>query len=729
MTRPYSVAAAAAVASILALFASPASAQNVVLNPATIQGTLELTGQTVTNASVSASWTDTSTNPPTTYSASTSVSGNSYTLIVNVPQGTTPTYTVYAYGYISGSNQSFSFPSQTVNPDPASPQTLNFSVNPGVIQGTVTASGGTLNYFYIYAGSSYSYFPGSPGTYSLIVNPGTQIYVYGYGYGQFGGGSLAPSYQYVDVNAGQIVSGVDWTINIPSAPPQGAIAGTVTLTGSIAPTYVNVTASGASYASVAATPSFSMPDLYAGSYSMYGYAQFPNNTYLSFPYSMFSPSNYVTVSGGATTTVDISGSENVLNGVITLGGTNTLADVSSASFNAYGIYGTESYGGGAGATLPASGAFSLVLTDGSWAASSLSLNFNQTSDPANYLYEQLYFFDYDQYYNPIALSGAQTVTKNLAYAMGKITINFKALAGATFSYPQLYASCSQVDPVTMQAKSTYSAYSYNYSVSNVTESGVTFAGMAGVCQVQASAYVNGNNYVTFGNLTVVVEAGVIKEIDLNGPSLVVTSPAADAELSVPTVTVTGLADDDVVDIESITVNGISATFVSTNNASRPHEVSFSATVPLNPGANTLTTVVTAMDTDEPGKQASDTRTVVYNINTEDTYTVCNVNVAKGARQSGSTIPIKLQVCDSSGANISSSSIAVHATGIELVSGSTNGLLQDSGNANPGMNFRLTGPPAMYMFNLQTTGFAAGTYRLLFTIGSDPTVQGVSFEIR
>jgi hypothetical protein len=728
MTRPCSAAAAAAVA-ILTLFASPALAQDVVLNPATIQGTLELTGQTLTNASVYASWTDTSTNPPTTYSASTSVSGNSYTLIVNVPQGTTPAYTVYAYGYISGSNQSFSFPPQTVNPDPALPQTLNFSITPGIIQGTVTATGGSLNYFYIFAGSTYSYFPGSPGTYSLVVNPGTQIYVYGYGYGQFGGGSLTPGYQYVDVNAGQVVSGVDWTISLPSAPPRGTIAGTVTLSGDVAPSYVSVYANGPSSGSAVATPSFSIPDLYAGSYSMYAYAQFPNNSYLSFPYSTFSPSNYVTVSGGATTVVDITGTENYLDGTITLGGTNTLADVSSASFNAFGINGTDSYGGSAGATLPAGGAFSFVVTDGSWAPSYLSLNFYQVSDPANYLYEQLYFFDYDQYNNPVALSGGQTVTRNLVYAMGKVTINFKALAGATFSYPQLYATCSQIDPVTNQVKSSYYAYSYNYSLYNVSEGGITFAGMAGVCQVQASAYVNGNNYVTFGNLTVTVEAGVIKEIDLNGPSLVVTSPAAEAELSVPTVTVTGIADDDVVDIESITVNGISAAFASTNNVSRPHEVSFSATVPLNPGANTLTTVVTAMDTDEPGKQASDTRTVFYNSNSETSYTACNVSVSKGPRQSGSTIPIKLQVCDSDGANISSSSITVHATGIELVSGTSNGTLQDSGNANPGMNFRLTGPPEMYIFNLQTTGFAAGTYRLLFTIGSDPAVHSVSFEIR
>lgn len=812
MTRPFSVAwSAAAVLSALILYAAPAEAQNVVLNPATIQGTLDVTGQTLDNAWVSASWTDNSTSPPTTYSASTSVSGNTYSLIVNVPQGTTPTYTVYAYGYIHGSNQQFSFDPQTVNPDPASPQTLNFAVNPGIIQGTVTVTGETLNYFYVFAGSNYSYFPGTPGTYSLVVNPGTQIYVWAFGGGQFGGATFTPSYQYVDVNAGETVT-VDWAASVPSAPPQGSIAGTVTLTGSIAPTSLYVNASGPSSGSSSATPTFSMPNLYAGSYTMYGSASFANNSYLSFPDSMFSPSRNVTVSGGATTVVDISGTENFLNGSVKLGGTNTLADTSYASFNVSGVYGTTAAGGNSGINLPSNGEVSLVLTDGSWAPSSLYVTFSKVSDPANYLYEQLYFYDYEQANNPVVLSGGQTVTKNLLYAMGKVTVNFKALGNATFSSPQLYASCYELDPLTSQAKWSYSAYAYNYSLNNVTEGGVTFAGMAGNCQIQASAYVNGSNYVTFGTLNVTVVPGVIIIVDIFGPSLHVTSPAADSISPTPSVTVTGTADDDAVAIAGITVNGVTAAIVSTNNPAHEHEVSFSATVPLVPGANTLTTVVTAEDTDdEPGKQASDSRTVFYkvapavtatggtftydgsphagsgsatgangalpvtlsysgtgsttygptsdapsNVGTYQvvahtdgddatlsgdsnpasliitdvaSYAVCGIQMPKGPRQSGSTIPVKLQVCDGNGVNISSSSIVVHATDIQLVSGTENGTLQDSGNANPGMNFRLVGPPAMYMFNLQTTGFKAGTYNLLFTIGSDPTVQSVSFQIR
>jgi len=822
LTRPARwLRVAGVMALIFAAAATPARAQNVVLNPAIIQGTIEVTGQSFNYATVYANWTDNSTNPPTYYSAGINATINAdgtgtYSLIVNVPEGSTPTYSVGAYGYLSGTNQAFYFNAQDVNPDPAVPQTANFIVNPGIIQGTVTSIGAPLNYFYVYAGSEsvYSYSP----TYTLVVKPGTQINMYGYGYGQNSYAPFSPSSQTVDVGAGQTLTGIDWTINLPAPPPTGSIAGTVTFAGNVTPTYTYVGASGPSSASAnIAGGTYSFPDVFAGQYYMYGGVSFADGSSFGFPEAMISTGRYATVSPGATTTVDFTGAQAYVNGAVTISGTNTLADTSSAYFQYSGVYQTPSYGGSAGNYLGTNGAYSFVVSAGNWYPSYLNLTFNKP-DPG-YLSENLYFYDYQQQSNPVVLSDGDTATRNLTYATGQITVNFQALAGATFSYPQLSFNCSRLDPVTHQTIWSYNGSASNYNLQNVTSGGVTFAGMAGDCTITATAYVNGNNYVTFGSLNATVEPDVTKVVDIGGPSLNVTSPAPNALLSTPNVTVTGFANDEVADILSIMVNGNAATFAKTLAAGRPHEVSFSVSVPLSVGAHSLVTVVTAFDpdpdiADAPGKQASDTRTVFYeppksdpivtatggtftydgaphagsgsatgghgqslavtltytgtgstsygptsaapiNVGTyqvvahtdgdADTlagdsapavltinetvtasYHVCGDGGPYGPKKSGSTIPIKLQVCDQAGNSVSN--VVVHATGIQLVSGTQNGTLQDSGNANPGMNFRLVGPPSSYMFNLQTKGFAVGTYNLLFTIGSDPTVRAVAFQI-
>jgi hypothetical protein len=96
-------------------------------------------------------------------------------------------------------------------------------------------------------------------------------------------------------------------------------------------------------------------------------------------------------------------------------------------------------------------------------------------------------------------------------------------------------------------------------------------------------------------------------------------------------------------------------------------------------------------------------------------------------KSGSTIPIKLQLCDGSGNNLSSSSIVLHAVSIAKVSDSTSGSVNDSGNANPDGDFRYDG--GGYIFNLSTKGLAGGTYVLNFTAGNDPWVYQVQFQVK
>ena len=99
------------------------------------------------------------------------------------------------------------------------------------------------------------------------------------------------------------------------------------------------------------------------------------------------------------------------------------------------------------------------------------------------------------------------------------------------------------------------------------------------------------------------------------------------------------------------------------------------------------------------------------------------------KKAGSTVPIKLQLCDGSGRNYSSATTVVKATGLALIGGSSSLTADDSGNANPDGNFRYDPTLNGYIFNLSTQGLAAGTYALQFTVQGDATTHTVQFQLR
>ena len=137
---------------------------------------------------------------------------------------------------------------------------------------------------------------------------------------------------------------------------------------------------------------------------------------------------------------------------------------------------------------------------------------------------------------------------------------------------------------------------------------------------------------------------------------------------------------------------------------------------VNGGSSCSATATYGGDANHTGSSASASITI--------TYRVCTAlgDELEKSKESGSTVPVKLRVCNAQGANISSRSLIVKAVGV-----SPSGTLDDSGKANPGNLFRLDGDK--YMFNLSTKGFAAGNFTLDYTIGSDPTVYHYAFSIR
>jgi len=114
------------------------------------------------------------------------------------------------------------------------------------------------------------------------------------------------------------------------------------------------------------------------------------------------------------------------------------------------------------------------------------------------------------------------------------------------------------------------------------------------------------------------------------------------------------------------------------------------------------------------------------------YAICSLFDASKAAKSGSTLPIKIQMCDAAGANQSSLAVAVNAGSIRKLSDATTSDVIDAGNANPDLNFRFDpalGGTGGYVFNLKTTGLASGTYALTFIVGGDPTPHEVTFVVR
>lgn len=112
------------------------------------------------------------------------------------------------------------------------------------------------------------------------------------------------------------------------------------------------------------------------------------------------------------------------------------------------------------------------------------------------------------------------------------------------------------------------------------------------------------------------------------------------------------------------------------------------------------------------------------------YAACPLYDQTKAHRAGATVPIKLQLCDAAGGNLSSGTIVVNAAGLTYLDGTASALVEDSGNANPDADFRYDEELGGYVFNLSTAGLSSGTWQLTFTVDgvTDPTYY-VLFDVR
>jgi hypothetical protein len=114
------------------------------------------------------------------------------------------------------------------------------------------------------------------------------------------------------------------------------------------------------------------------------------------------------------------------------------------------------------------------------------------------------------------------------------------------------------------------------------------------------------------------------------------------------------------------------------------------------------------------------------------YHVCLLYDQSKATRAGATYPVKLQLCDAAGHNLSSENITVHAVSVTQVSTTISGPVYDSGNANEDNDFRFDaalGAGGGYIFNLSTKGLTTGTYTLNFTVTGDTFVYAAPFQVK
>jgi hypothetical protein len=110
--------------------------------------------------------------------------------------------------------------------------------------------------------------------------------------------------------------------------------------------------------------------------------------------------------------------------------------------------------------------------------------------------------------------------------------------------------------------------------------------------------------------------------------------------------------------------------------------------------------------------------VNYNV----TYNICLTYNPSQVKNSGSTYPFTLKLCDVNGINVSSSAITLTAV-------STTPSEPLASNSNPGNMFRFDPTTQQYVYNLSTKGYPAGSYVLNFTVSGDPITHSAAFILK
>ena len=109
------------------------------------------------------------------------------------------------------------------------------------------------------------------------------------------------------------------------------------------------------------------------------------------------------------------------------------------------------------------------------------------------------------------------------------------------------------------------------------------------------------------------------------------------------------------------------------------------------------------------------------------FGVCPLYDVAKPKPAGSVVPLKFQLCNNTGGNLSSPSITVNSLGLTYVSTNVDGAVEDAGSANPDDNFRYSS--GYYIYNTSTKGKGSGTWAMRFRATGDPTIHRLQFELK
>ncbi len=305
-----------------------------------------------------------------------------------------------------------------------------------------------------------------------------------------------------------------------------------------------------------------------------------------------------------------------------------------------------------------------------------------------------------------------------------VTPSFSSLAGPTITYGQQATLGGEIT-----ASTSVPSGSVNITVAGVTQSAAinpsdgTFSasfdtstlGVSGSPYTITYSYLGTSNYAAISDTSksLSVLPAVTSLSSLSSPTVVVGTPAATLSGVVGSNSVLPVGQD-----VSVTVSGANGTVASGSGvigSDGSFQVSIS-TAALAAGSYTIQYQYVG-DADFQGSSGTGTLQVGYAIN--PLY-----DTSKPVH-SGAALPIKLQVTDASGNDLSSADLIVTAVAILGPNGQTY-TPQAKGHANPGNEFRPTGPG--YLYNLDTTGLRSGVYTLFVKVGNDPVLHALSFVI-
>ncbi|MEA1901385.1 MAG: hypothetical protein U9N47_11635 [Thermodesulfobacteriota bacterium] len=584
---------------------------DVILNPGKLVGSVSVTGYQITQITVRALDTDKVYSATVTANVPAGANSIDYLLVV---EGDRDYYVVAEATVVAEDYTKTVLPlagpvNIPIYENPEDEVTLDMSMEPAIISGTISTSADTNSTIENYSARAYIWIPelninfhnytsayslsepGIPGRdYTLLVAPWLN-YNWSITTG-IDGINYSSNSEAVTAPAAGATLDKDFTVDVTAA----TVSGTAILQGM---DVYNANIYGYAYDSSSRSNNTNIDDINTGAYTLDVDA---GTWYLSPRFNYYLPGDLNDLTGylnaSYTTVPDITNGENrtgvdfIINpgfipGTLNLWGANV--NYSSAQVRAY------EYPGGAQSHSqvdPETGQFMYVCSPGDWMYDYYQyMYFDYPEDSDTSLRSSVYQYHYSNENLQTVTAGETVPDVNLTY--GTITVRryFYVAGEGMLSQPYIIATRSQ------SPSSRASGYGSN-SPTTEGQAIVTLL-LPGEYSLEAFANVNGSQ-TEFGTIVITVEEGDVVVIGGTGrPTIKVTNPTDQEIICGNKVTVEGTVTDDV-GVASITINDVDVAFVSTGNPNDSNEVEFSYELSLPViGDNPITIIVTDLDETEP----------------------------------------------------------------------------------------------------------------------------------